>query len=86
MPRSDGHEEPSVERVIDRPQPGLLLSKGARSLAAETMFRAAGEAGLRRGEVIRASSGPDVNLPSAALRFAAASRKSASAEAGGSRS
>jgi hypothetical protein len=35
----------------------LLLSDGALTLPAETMFRAAGEAGLRRGEVI-GSSGP----------------------------
>ena len=62
VPRSDGHEQHSVERVIDQAQLGLLLSKGARSLAAETMFRAAGEAGLRRGEVI-GLKWPDVNLP-----------------------
>jgi hypothetical protein len=40
-------------RAGDRPGPAaLLLTDGALRLAAETMFRAAGEAGLRRGEVI----------------------------------
>jgi integrase len=62
VPRTDGHEDRSVERVIDQAQLALLLSEGALTLAAETMFRAAGEAGLRRGEVI-GLKWPDVNLP-----------------------
>ncbi len=62
VPRPDGHERAAVERVIDQAQLALLLSLGARSLHAETMFRAAGEAGLRRGEVI-GLRWPDVNLP-----------------------
>ena len=66
LPRSEGHEERSVERVIDQAQLALLLTHGARSLSAETMFRAAGEAGLRRGEVI-GLKWPDVNLPARRL-------------------
>jgi integrase len=66
VPRTDGHQERSVERVIDQAQLGLLLSQGARTLAAETIFRAAGEAGLRRGEVI-GLKWPDVNLPARRL-------------------
>jgi integrase len=55
------HAEQPAERVIGREQLQTLLTDGALTLSAETMFRAAGEAGLRRGEVI-GLRWPDVNF------------------------
>lgn len=60
-PRESQHDQ-REERVIDRHQLNRLLHEGARNVRAETLFRAAGEAGLRRGEVI-GLRWPDVNLP-----------------------
>ena len=52
----------AVERVLTQDELRTLLQVGARTLGIETMFRAAAEAGLRKGEVI-GLRWPDVDLP-----------------------
>lgn len=50
LPTPDTHEEQAVERVIDAEQMTSLFA-AAGETRTETMLRAAGEAGLRRGEI-----------------------------------
>lgn len=57
-PPPDGHV---VERVLDEHQLTLLLERGSPSPRVRTMLRAAGEAGLRKGEVT-GLRWPDVDL------------------------
>ncbi len=51
LPAANTHAEQAVERVLDRAQLERLVA-AAGSVRAETMIRAMGEAGLRRGELI----------------------------------
>ena len=60
IPAVETHAEQAVERVIDVAQMASLFAS-AGSLRTETMLRAAGEAGLRRGEVA-GLRWPDVDL------------------------
>lgn len=60
MPASDTEREQAVERVLAADQLQRLFA-AAGSLRTETMLRAAGEAGLRRGEVA-GLKWPDVDL------------------------
>jgi len=52
LPTADTHERQAVERVLTAEQLRTLFTQGARSVRHETLLRAAGEAGLRRGEII----------------------------------
>lgn len=60
LPRPDPNERSAAERVLDRDQLARLFG-ATGSLRTETMLRAAGEAGLRRGE-IAGLRWPDVDL------------------------
>lgn len=80
LPSRETHEQQPVERVIDRAQLEVLLSRSARTLAAETRLRAASEAGLRGGEVL-GLHWPDVNLVERRLEV----RRGVLAGAGGRR-
>lgn len=60
LPAPDTDREQAVERVLDAEQLHKLFAS-AGSLRTETMIRAAGEAGLRRGE-IAGLKWPDVDL------------------------
>jgi integrase len=60
MPSADTEREQAVERVLNADQLQRLFA-AAGSLRTETMLRAAGEAGLRRGEVA-GLKWPDVDL------------------------
>ena len=60
LPAPDTEREQAVERVLDAKQLQLLFA-AAGALRTETMLRAAGEAGLRRGE-IAGLRWPDVDL------------------------
>jgi integrase len=60
-PSEETHREQAAERVLDEDQLRRLLAAGTRSLRIETMLRAAGEGGLRRGELI-GLRWPDVDL------------------------
>jgi len=60
LPAPDTEREQAVERVLDAKQLRLLFA-AAGALRTETMLRAAGEAGLRRGE-IAGLRWPDVDL------------------------
>ena len=61
LPTADTHQRQAAERVLTAEQLRTLFTEGARSLRHETLLRAAGEAGLRRGEII-ALRWPDVRL------------------------
>jgi len=52
LPPSDSHTEQAVERVLTLEQLRLLASAGATDRRQEALIRVAGEAGLRRGELI----------------------------------
>ncbi len=52
LPAPDASAAAAVERVLNDDQLRHLLSSGTPSLRVETILRAAGEAGLRRGEII----------------------------------
>ncbi len=52
LPPSDSHTEQAVERVLTLEQLRLLASEGATDRRQEALIRVAGEAGLRRGELI----------------------------------
>lgn len=62
LPAEDSHEEQAVERVLTLEQLRLLADRGATSRAQATLIRVAGEAGLRRGELI-GLRWPDLDLP-----------------------
>lgn len=66
LPARETHKEQAVERVLTLEQLRLLVSEGAATLAHRTLIRAAGEAGLRRGELI-GLRWPDVDLPARRL-------------------
>jgi integrase len=78
LPPVETHTEQAVERVLTPEQFRRLLSDGATSLRHETMFRAAGEAGLRRGEII-AVRWPDVRLDERRIEVRRSIRKARSA-------
>jgi integrase len=61
LPAEETHREQAAERVLDEEQLRRLLAAGTRSPRIETMLRAAGEGGLRRGELI-GLRWPDVDL------------------------
>lgn len=61
IPAPETHRAQAVERVIGPEQLRHLLKVGALSVRHETLLRAAGEAGMRRGEII-AFRWPDVRL------------------------
>ncbi|MEW6581579.1 MAG: site-specific integrase [Actinomycetota bacterium] len=61
LPPVETHRPRQVERVIGPEQLRKLLLNGCLSVGHETLLRAAGEAGLRRGEII-ALRWPDVRL------------------------
>ena len=61
LPTADTHERQAVERVLTAQQLRTLFTQGARSARHETLLRAAGEGGLRRGEII-ALRWPDVRF------------------------
>ena len=61
LPAMETHEEQGSERVLDERQLWHLLEVGATTLRAETILRAAAEAGLRRGEII-GLRWPDIDL------------------------
>jgi integrase len=52
LPSPDTHLPQAAERVLTEDELQRLLTAGSPSLRVETMLRAAGEAGLRRGELI----------------------------------
>lgn len=52
LPAPDSTSAATVERVLDEQELARLFASGSPSLRVETMLRAAGEAGLRRGEII----------------------------------
>ncbi len=52
MPAPDTHHAQAAERVLNEAELQRLFSAGSPSLRVETMLRAAGEGGLRRGELI----------------------------------
>jgi len=62
LPREATNEEQAAERVLTLDQLRLLLGTGAVNRSHATMLRAAGEAGLRRGELI-ALRWTDLDLP-----------------------
>lgn len=66
LPAADTHEEQAAERVLTLDQLRLLATEGATGRAQETLIRVAGEAGLRRGELI-GLRWPDVDLPNRRL-------------------
>jgi len=61
LPPEETHREQAAERVLDEQQLRRLLAEGTRSPRIQTMLRAAGEGGLRRGELI-GLRWPDVDL------------------------
>jgi integrase len=61
LPPEETHREQAAERVLDEEQLRRLLAEGTRSPRIQTMLRAAGEGGLRRGELI-GLRWPDVDL------------------------
>jgi integrase len=61
LPPEETHREQAAERVLDEQQFRRLLAEGTRSPRIQTMLRAAGEGGLRRGELI-GLRWPDVDL------------------------
>ncbi|MGD9573094.1 MAG: tyrosine-type recombinase/integrase [Dehalococcoidia bacterium] len=52
LPAPDTHRAQAAERVLNEAELQHLFSVGSPSLRVETMLRAAGEGGLRRGELI----------------------------------
>lgn len=52
LPSKPTHEEAPAERALSAEQLARLFADGAASLPTETLLRIAGEAGLRRGEII----------------------------------
>lgn len=61
LPAPETHHEQPAERVLTLEQLRRLVGEGARTLAHRTMLRVAGEAGLRRGELVALRWG-DVDL------------------------
>ncbi len=61
LPTRETQHEQATERVLTEEQLDVLLRRGACGLRQETLLRAAGEAGLRRGEVV-GLRWPDVNV------------------------
>jgi integrase len=70
LPPRDPHARRTVEQVLTREQLDRLVTDTVVPLAHRTMFRAAGEASLRRGEVI-ALTWPDAILNKRRLRVRA---------------
>ncbi len=61
LPAPETHHEQPAERVLTLEQLRRLVGDGARNLGHRTMLRVAGEAGLRRGELVALRWG-DVDL------------------------
>lgn len=61
LPKPDIEAESAPERVLDEHQLSVLFEAASSNARLETMFRAAGEAGLRRGEIL-GLRWPDLDL------------------------
>jgi integrase len=80
LPAEESHQEQAVERVLTLEQLRHLVQEGATGRSQETLIRVAGEAGLRRGELIGLRWG-DISLPARRIHV----RRATWQERGGAR-